>query len=167
MVTHLEPNILECEVEWALGSITTNKASGGDGIPVELFHRADDGDLLRPFAGQVVDDLLGNVAGFGGKIAVRKEAFHVVDRHRLIDGAAGTGVFAALVADSAADRGERVFALDERERLVVASLFRHFKVALNRHVRGARGFAGRGAGLVRVDARGIAVILIPSTSSHA
>ena len=37
MITHLEPDILEFEVKWALGSITTNKASGGDGIPVELF----------------------------------------------------------------------------------------------------------------------------------
>ena len=37
MITHLEPAILECEVKWALGSITTNKASGGDGIPFELF----------------------------------------------------------------------------------------------------------------------------------
>ena len=37
MITHLEPDILECEVNWALGSVTTNKASGGDGIPVELF----------------------------------------------------------------------------------------------------------------------------------
>ena len=37
VVTHLEPDILECEVKWALGSITTNKASGGDGVPVELF----------------------------------------------------------------------------------------------------------------------------------
>ena len=37
MVTHLEPNILECEVKRALGSIITNKASGGDGIPAELF----------------------------------------------------------------------------------------------------------------------------------
>ena len=37
MITHLEPDTLECEVRWALGSITTNKASGGDGIPVELF----------------------------------------------------------------------------------------------------------------------------------
>ena len=37
MITHLEPDILECEVKWALGSITTNKASGGDGTPVELF----------------------------------------------------------------------------------------------------------------------------------
>ena len=37
VVSHLEPDILECEVKWALGSITMNKASGGDGIPVELF----------------------------------------------------------------------------------------------------------------------------------
>ena len=37
VITHLEPDILECEVKWALGRITTNKASGGDGIPVELF----------------------------------------------------------------------------------------------------------------------------------
>ena len=37
MTTHLEPDVLECEVKWALGSITMNKASGGDGIPVELF----------------------------------------------------------------------------------------------------------------------------------
>ena len=37
MITHLEPDILECEVKWALGIIITNKASGGDGIPVELF----------------------------------------------------------------------------------------------------------------------------------
>ena len=37
LITHLEPDILECKVKWALGSITTNKARGGDGIPVELF----------------------------------------------------------------------------------------------------------------------------------
>ena len=37
VITHIEPDILECEVKWALGSITTNKASGGDGIPVKLF----------------------------------------------------------------------------------------------------------------------------------
>ena len=37
MITHLEPDILECKIKWALGSSTTNKASGGDGIPVELF----------------------------------------------------------------------------------------------------------------------------------
>ena len=44
IITHLEPDILECEVKWALGSITTNKASGGDEIPAELFQiLKDDG----------------------------------------------------------------------------------------------------------------------------
>ena len=43
MITHLEPDILECEIKWALGSITTNKASGGDGILVELFQILKDG----------------------------------------------------------------------------------------------------------------------------
>ena len=42
VITHLEPYILECEVNWALGSITTNRASGGDGIPVELFQNLKD-----------------------------------------------------------------------------------------------------------------------------
>ena len=43
VITNLEPDILECEVKWALKSITTNKASGGDGIPIELFQiRKDD-----------------------------------------------------------------------------------------------------------------------------
>ena len=42
VITHLEPDILECELKWALGSITTNKASGGDGIPVELFQVLED-----------------------------------------------------------------------------------------------------------------------------
>ena len=42
MITHLEPDILECEVKWALESITTNKASGGDGISVELFEILND-----------------------------------------------------------------------------------------------------------------------------
>ena len=49
VITHLEPNILECEVKWALGSITTNKASGGDTIPVELFQiLKDDAALNMP-----------------------------------------------------------------------------------------------------------------------
>ena len=42
VITHLEPDILECEVKWALGSITINKASEGDGIPVELFQILND-----------------------------------------------------------------------------------------------------------------------------
>ena len=46
MITHLQPDILECEVKWALGSITMNKASGGDGIPVELFQILKD-DVVK------------------------------------------------------------------------------------------------------------------------
>ena len=42
VITHLEPDILECEVKWALGTITMNKASGGDGISVELFQTLKD-----------------------------------------------------------------------------------------------------------------------------
>ena len=42
VITHLEPDILECEVKWALESITTSKASGGDGIPVDLFQILND-----------------------------------------------------------------------------------------------------------------------------
>ena len=45
MITHLEPDILEYEVKWALGSKTTNKASGGDGIPVEIFQILKDDDV--------------------------------------------------------------------------------------------------------------------------
>ena len=42
VITHLEPDILKCEIKWALGRITTNKASGGDGISVELFQTLKD-----------------------------------------------------------------------------------------------------------------------------
>ena len=45
VITNLEPDILECEVKWALGSITTNKAHGGDGIPIELFQILEDDDV--------------------------------------------------------------------------------------------------------------------------
>ena len=51
MITHIEPDILECEVKWTLGSITTNKASGGDRIPVELFQ------ILKDDAGKVLYSL--------------------------------------------------------------------------------------------------------------
>ena len=46
VITHLEPNILECEVKWALESITMNKASGGDRIPIELFQILKD-DVMK------------------------------------------------------------------------------------------------------------------------
>ena len=51
VITHLEPDILECEVKWALGSITTNKASGSDGIPVELLQ------ILKDDAVQVLHSI--------------------------------------------------------------------------------------------------------------
>ena len=46
LITHLEPDILECEIKWALGSITMNKAGGGDGIPAELFQVLKD-DVVK------------------------------------------------------------------------------------------------------------------------
>ena len=51
VLTHLEPDILECEVKWALGSITMNKPSGGDGIPIELFQ------ILKDDAGKVLHSI--------------------------------------------------------------------------------------------------------------
>ena len=55
VITDLEPDILECEVMWALGSITMNKASGGDGIPVELFQILKDNavKVLHSIAQQI------------------------------------------------------------------------------------------------------------------
>ena len=55
VITHLEPDILECEVRWALESITTNKASGGDGIPAELFQilKDDAVKVLRSICQQI------------------------------------------------------------------------------------------------------------------
>ena len=55
VMTHLEPDILECKVKWALESITTNKASGGDGIPVELFQILKDvaAKVLHPICQQI------------------------------------------------------------------------------------------------------------------
>ena len=55
MITHLEPDILECKVKWALGSITRNKPSGGDGIPAELFQilKADAVKVLHTICQQI------------------------------------------------------------------------------------------------------------------
>ena len=50
MITHLEPDILECEVQWALGSITTNKANGGGRIPIELFKFLQDNAVKVPYS---------------------------------------------------------------------------------------------------------------------
>ena len=67
VITDLEPDILECEVKWALGSITANKASGGDGIPVELFQILKDGavKVLHSYANKFGKLSSGHRAGKG------------------------------------------------------------------------------------------------------
>ena len=67
VITHLEPDILECEVRWALGSITMNKASGGDGIPVELFQ------ILK---GDAVKVLHANLENSAVATGLEKVSFH-------------------------------------------------------------------------------------------
>ena len=57
MITHLQPDILKCEVKWALESITTNKATGGDGIPVELFQ------ILKDDAVKVLHSIRQEICG--------------------------------------------------------------------------------------------------------
>ena len=67
VITELEPDILECEAKWALESITTNKASGGDGIPVELFQ------ILKDDAVKVLHSNLENSAVATGLEKVRSQ----------------------------------------------------------------------------------------------
>ena len=69
MITHLEPDILECEVKWVLGSITTNKASGGDGIPVELFQ------ILKDDAVKVVTQYAGKFGKLSSGHGIGKGQF--------------------------------------------------------------------------------------------
>ena len=67
VITHLEPDILECEVKWALGSITMNKASGGDGIPGELFliFKSDAAKVLTQYTSKFGKLSSGQRAGKG------------------------------------------------------------------------------------------------------
>ena len=78
MITHLQPDILECEVKWALESITTNKASGGDGIPVELFQVLKD-DAVRVLQQINMPTNLENSAVATG---LEKVSFHSNPRER-------------------------------------------------------------------------------------
>ena len=71
MITHLEPDILECEVKWALGSITTNKTSRGNGIPAELFQ------ILKDDAVKVLHSILSAVA-----TGLEKVSFHSNPKER-------------------------------------------------------------------------------------
>ena len=69
MLTHLEPDILECEVKWTLGSITTNKASEGDGIPVKLFQ------ILKDDAVKVLHSIAGKFGKLERGHSARKGQF--------------------------------------------------------------------------------------------
>ena len=77
MITHLEPDILECEIKWALGSITTNKASGGDGISVELFQILKD-DAVESAALNVPASLENSAVATG----LEKVRFHSNSKER-------------------------------------------------------------------------------------
>ena len=70
VITNLEPDILECEVKWALGSINTNKASGGDGIPVELFH------ILKDDAESAELNMPANLENSAVATGLEKVSFH-------------------------------------------------------------------------------------------
>ena len=78
VITHLEPDILECKVKWALGSITTNKASGGDGIPVGLFQILKD-DAVKGLQGLNMSANLENSAVTTG---LEKVSFHFNPKQR-------------------------------------------------------------------------------------
>ena len=71
MITHLEPDILECEVKWALERITTNKATGGDGIPAELFQILKD-DAVKSAALNLPANLENSAVATG----LEKVSFH-------------------------------------------------------------------------------------------
>ena len=70
VITHLEPDILECEVKWAFGSIIMNKASGGDGIPVELFQ------IIKDDAVSVALNMPANLKYSAVATGLKKVSFH-------------------------------------------------------------------------------------------
>ena len=76
VITHLEPDILECEVKWALESITTNKASGGDGIPIELFQ------ILKDDAVKVLHSICQHIENSAVATALEKVSFHSNPKER-------------------------------------------------------------------------------------
>ena len=76
VITHLEPDILECEVKWVLESITTNKVSGGDGIPVELFQ------ILKDDAVKVLHSICQQIWKTLGKKILEKVSFHSNPKER-------------------------------------------------------------------------------------
>ena len=118
----------------------------------------DDGDLLVEAAGTRRGHHRWDIAGRGIQIALGDELLDLVDGHGGVHAATGAGILAAAIAHAAADGGQRVLALDERQRLVVATLGSKLKVALNGNVRGTGRLAGCGAGFIRLDAVVVAVV---------
>ena len=76
MITHLEPDILECEVKWALGSITMSTASGGDGIPVELVQ------ILKDYAVKVLLSICQQIWKTAVATGLEKVSFHSNPKER-------------------------------------------------------------------------------------
>ena len=76
MITHPEPDILKCEVKWALESITANKASGGDGIPVELFQ------ILKDDAVSTAVNMPANLENSAVATGLEKVSFHSNPKER-------------------------------------------------------------------------------------
>ena len=76
VITHLEPNILGCEVRWDLGSITANNASGGDGIPAELFQ------ILKDDAVKVLHSMPANLENSAVATGLEKVSFHSNPKER-------------------------------------------------------------------------------------
>ena len=76
VITHLEPDIVECEVKWALGSITTNKTRGGDGIPVELF------EILKDDAVKVRHSVCQHIWNSAVATGLEKVSFHSNPKER-------------------------------------------------------------------------------------
>ena len=76
VITHLEPDILECKVKRTLGSIAMNKASGGDGIPVELFH------ILRGYAVKVLHSIHQQIGKLSSGHRTQKVSFHSNPKER-------------------------------------------------------------------------------------
>ena len=80
LITHLEPDILECKVKWALGSITMNKASRGDGIPVELFQ------ILKDDAVKVLHSVCQQIQKTAEATGLDKVSFHSNPKERQCQG---------------------------------------------------------------------------------
>ena len=76
VITHLEPDILECEIKWTLGSITANKATGGDGIPVELFQ------ILKECCESATISMPANLENSAVATALEKVSFHSNPKER-------------------------------------------------------------------------------------